>query len=231
VYRYFPDKGALFAAASETLNHAEAPPVVPAADARTHVLEAALTVFSTRGIHATTLREIAEQAGLSLSGLQWHFKNKEELVAAIADHLRLLPVVTAEAEAAASDAAPDLESQLTHIAQTVLATFRERPGMLRLVICEAQVYPDVARLASTQIVQRAFPLLTRIFEMHARRGTLRPGPAAVRAHAFISLLYMLILTRPIIGSLLPDDETCVREHVQLLLHGVTAQPRGETAAP
>ncbi len=218
VYRYFPSKAALVAAAA-----ANGAPRV--ADSRTKILEAALAVFGERGIHAATLQEIAARAGLSLSGLHWHFKNKDELVTALADRSVLLPTVAREV-AAAPDA--DLETQLTHVAAAALQGLGRYRGLLRALLCEADVYPDVARLVATKTAGRGLPLLAELFEQHARRGTLRPGPARVRAQAFISMLAVLVLIRPALGELIPeDDQACTREYVQIMLRGVLAEPGGQ----
>src|SRR4051794_11974234 len=63
VYRYFSDKTALLAAAGAGDREGALP-----TDPRARILEAALDVFGERGIHASTLAEIAGRAGLSLSG-------------------------------------------------------------------------------------------------------------------------------------------------------------------
>jgi AcrR family transcriptional regulator len=186
------------------------------------VIEAALEVFGERGVHAATLKEIAARAGLTLSGLHWHFKNKEELVAGLVDSLPLLPALRDEASQA--DTA-DLERQLRHIAAVVLGTMRARPGLFRLVLCEGNLYPDVRRLFVEQGAGRALPVLAGIFEEHARRGELRPGPSRVRATAFMSLLAMLHLLRPALGDLVQaDDEALVDEYIRIVLRGVLAAP-------
>lgn len=43
------------------------------------VLDAALALFSTQGFRATTLRQIAERAGLSVGNIYHHFPNKLEV--------------------------------------------------------------------------------------------------------------------------------------------------------
>ncbi|MCB9378122.1 MAG: TetR/AcrR family transcriptional regulator [Holophagales bacterium] len=43
------------------------------------VLDAALALFSTQGFRATTLRQIAERAGLSVGNIYHHFPNKHEI--------------------------------------------------------------------------------------------------------------------------------------------------------
>jgi TetR/AcrR family transcriptional regulator, mexJK operon transcriptional repressor len=215
VYRYFGDRTALLRAAAEARGDDRA-----ALDARAQILDAALAVFAERGIPAATLREIAQRAGLSLSGLHWHFRNKEELVAALATHVPVLPAITAELGLAATS---DLEDQLAHIAQVALAFLREHQAVLRLAIAEMERYPDVARLVSQHTVGRVLPLLGLLFERHTQRGLLTPGPSMVRAQAFMSMLVMRVLMQPAIGDLLElDAEASAREYVQILLHGIQA---------
>src|SRR5436305_36969 len=135
---------------------------------------------------------------------------------------------TREAELAAS---ADLETQLAHVAQAALESLTRYRGLFRLSLCEAGVYPDVARLVATQTAGRGLPLLAELFERHARRGTLRPGPARVRAQAFVSMLAMLVLMRPALGDLIPeDDAACAREYVQIMLRGVLAGQGGRDHA-
>jgi AcrR family transcriptional regulator len=46
-------------------------------------LQAALQEFVTYGYHGTTVRSIAERAGLSVPGLYYHHRNKQELLATL----------------------------------------------------------------------------------------------------------------------------------------------------
>jgi AcrR family transcriptional regulator len=213
VYRHFPGRNALARAA--------AGPDARGLGPRDQIIEAALAVILHRGLHVTTLREVADRAGVSLSGLHWHFKNKLELFAGVADYMRVLPTIAEEASHA-DDA--DLEEQLTRIADVALATFRERPGLVRIIFCDTMAYPQVAHLFMTQVTGRALPLLSGLFEAHVRRGTARPGPAAARAQAFMSTILMYVMLSPLLGDLLPDEQTCVREYVQIFVRGINTQP-------
>jgi AcrR family transcriptional regulator len=220
VYRYFPDRTALMLAAGAT-NCGEHP-----VEPRARIIEAALAVFAERGLHAATLAEIASRAGLTLSGLHWHFKNKDELVAAVAESLPILPTMMQEAlRAEVGDV--DLESQLTHIAMVGLKMMAQRRSALRLIIFEAGIHPDVAQFGRTHTIGRLLPMLASIFEVHEHHGALRPGSARVRAQAFLGMLLALALLRPSFDDLLePDDEATVREYVQIVLRGVLAVPQG-----
>ena len=190
---------------------------------RERILEATLAVAGERGIHAATLEEIASRAGLSLSGLHWHYKNRDELLADLARYVPFLTTIETEV-ALAETADADLETQLTHIAEVILENAGKRRGVMRFMLLEAEVYPEVARLASTHTIGRALPLLARLFEQHARSGKLRPSSAQVRAQAFVGMIMMLILLRPAFASLLaPNDNETVHEYVQIMLHGILAE--------
>jgi AcrR family transcriptional regulator len=223
LYRYFHDKASLLRAAGvshEQLSNGVKP--------RIRILEAMIEIAGERGLHAATLEEIANRAGLSLSGLHWHFKNKDELVAELAQYIPLLSIIEAEA-AQAAIAGIDLESQLTRLALRLLQEMEKYRGVARFAILEASVYPEVARLASRHTIGRILPLLVRLFEEHERRGNLRPGSAQARAQAFLGMFMVPLLFRPAFSSLLaPDDEETAREYIDILLHGILAKPEAES---
>jgi TetR/AcrR family transcriptional repressor of uid operon len=54
---------------------------------KAQILAAALTCFSRKGYHQTTMDDIVEEAGLSKGGLYWHFSSKKELFLALFDQL------------------------------------------------------------------------------------------------------------------------------------------------
>jgi AcrR family transcriptional regulator len=217
VYRHFADKTALLQAAGAGDTNG-ALPVEP----RARVLEAALDVFGERGIHAATLSEIASRSGLSLSGLHWHFRNKDELLAGIAESLPIASTLLAESLRAASDDA-DLEAQLTQIASVAIPFLARRRALVRLVIFETAIHPDVARLARQHTVGRFLPLLTSVFERHAQRGTIRLGSARARAQAFLGMMVVPSLLRPTFDDLLePDAATTIRESIQIMMRGILA---------
>jgi TetR/AcrR family transcriptional regulator, regulator of cefoperazone and chloramphenicol sensitivity len=50
---------------------------------RSRLLEAAADVFAERGYHAATIKEITDRAGASLASVNYHFRDKSELYAAV----------------------------------------------------------------------------------------------------------------------------------------------------
>ena len=52
---------------------------------RQRIQDVALDLFIERGYEATSLREIAEQLGVTKAALYYHFKTKEDIVASLMD--------------------------------------------------------------------------------------------------------------------------------------------------
>ncbi|MEV4550445.1 TetR/AcrR family transcriptional regulator [Nonomuraea wenchangensis] len=55
------------------------------ADTRTRIQEVALRLFTEQGYEATSLREIAEELGVTKAALYYHFKTKDDIVASLVD--------------------------------------------------------------------------------------------------------------------------------------------------
>jgi TetR/AcrR family transcriptional repressor of uid operon len=53
-------------------------------DRREQILEAAMSCFAKRGFHQTSMHDISAEAGISVGLIYRYFKNKEEVIAAIA---------------------------------------------------------------------------------------------------------------------------------------------------
>src|SRR5580698_4728775 len=58
-----------------------------AASTRERILDAALDLFVTQGYDGTSLRQIAEQLGVTKAALYYHFESKEDILMAL--HMRL----------------------------------------------------------------------------------------------------------------------------------------------
>ena len=54
---------------------------------RRQIADALLRTAATRGLHATGMREVAAEAGVSLRLVQYYFGTKEELLLAAMQHL------------------------------------------------------------------------------------------------------------------------------------------------
>lgn len=94
------------------------------------ILDAAVQVFSVRGVSRTTLANIAKEAGVTRGAIYWHFKNKEDLLGALWEQL-LLPFEPINQAIENPDEPDPLgKFQQTHIA--FFKSLKETPQLLQL---------------------------------------------------------------------------------------------------
>ncbi len=98
------------------------------------ILDAAVTVFSTKGYHGTLVDEIAAEADTSKGGVYFHFPNKQAIFLALLD--RLAAILRDRVEAAVADE-PDPLKRAEAALRVVLETFGSHRRLARLFMVEA----------------------------------------------------------------------------------------------
>ena len=68
------------------------PKRVDPAERRAHIVEALLTIVGQRGIDAVSLREVAQEAGVSMGAVQHYFASKDEMLSYALEHWLALSV-------------------------------------------------------------------------------------------------------------------------------------------
>ncbi|MBF6557886.1 MAG: TetR/AcrR family transcriptional regulator [Acidimicrobiales bacterium] len=81
-----PDVATLADADADVFADAD-PSLDPAPDTRQRILDVALDLFTEQGFDGTSLRQIAEQLGVTKAALYYHFESKDSILMAL--HLRL----------------------------------------------------------------------------------------------------------------------------------------------
>ncbi|MER5612360.1 MULTISPECIES: TetR/AcrR family transcriptional regulator [unclassified Streptomyces] len=160
--------------------------------ARKHqaILEAATTVFLSKGYSGTSMDDIAKLAAVSKQTVYKHFADKEklfsEIVLATTDRIDgmidLVAAVPADADA--------LEENLTRLARQFLAALT-RPQVLqlrRLIIANADTFPELGAAWYEQGFERVLVTLSETFRHLADEGLLRTDDAMLAAHHFAGLL-------------------------------------------
>ncbi len=112
---------------TETRRPAEAGGAHTRGDKRERLLRAAADLFHRRGVHRSTLAEIAQQAEVPLGNVYYHFRTKESLVEAVIEsHLAALRAGFVEWERD-----PDLRHRLV----SFIRAGRARPELVSLYGC------------------------------------------------------------------------------------------------
>ena len=91
---------------------------------RQRIIDAARTVFLTRGVSRTTLEHIAAEAQETLGAVYWHFKNKTEIIYAIRDCV-FLPLIDRMDDTLATASLTDDIDALTQIENSLCDTINE----------------------------------------------------------------------------------------------------------
>lgn len=90
-----------------------------AQETRRKLIDAAGQVFAERGLHAATLQEITDRAGVNKAAVNYHFRDKFELYAAVVRHCLSL-ANTPRAEEMTGPPAERLRLLITHIMKDIL---------------------------------------------------------------------------------------------------------------
>ncbi len=189
---------------------------------RLAIEDAALTLFMEQGYHATSMRQIANQAGLALGGLYNHFSSKEDMFAAIIidkhPYKQILPLVMA----AKGDSA---EEFIRNAARALVTELGNRPELLKLFFIELVEFngKHMSRLIG-EIAPRIIPLFEELIRL---RKNLRNIPAPVLVRSFLGMFFSfyfteLIIQNSVIGKLMPKNSFDM--FVDIYLHGVIKEP-------
>ena len=126
----------------------------PAQDIRQEVLKAALRTYARSGISATTLEDIAAEAGVTKSTVCWHFHSKEELLSALVreycPHSLLEPAIE-QFSRDLQESVLDDETIFRRLAAALYDAFNEQGDYTRLAILLLYTHPEMAQLLAEKI--------------------------------------------------------------------------------
>lgn len=180
--------------------------------------DAAIELFMEQGYHATTMRQIAEQAELSLGGIYNHFSSKEEIFQAIIidkhPYKKIFPaIIEAQGET--------VEEFIHNAAQIVMKELKSQPYFIKLMLIEIVEFNGKhgASLIK-EIAPKALPIFEKVIKL---RKNLRITHPALLFRSFIGMImsYMLteiIISNSIIQKLMPKNVADV--YVDIYLYGI-----------
>ncbi len=178
---------------------------------RNQLLDTALRLFGEKGVENTSIKDIAEEAGVA-QGLVYHyFRNKEDLLVEVLQRrspmLPLRDLLTSLQDQPATEALPML-------AQGVYAIMTERRDLLSIILREAAVNPSmIERLAGFR--EEIFGMVARYLEARIAAGELRPHNPRTTVQALaVSIMTLRVMNMP--------PEPFISELVETLLHGIVA---------
>lgn len=196
------------------------------AEPRERILAAATLLFARQGYAATGVRELADEAGVNLSMVNYYFGSKQGLLKALIERFfqRYSEVVMQIAESPGP-----FEDNIRRFARAVVDLFREDPDMVRIAMTELPMdMPDLAEFKAAKVrnlLSHVYPLF--LDEVLAISD--RPLEIQVAGPAFVSSITWHFLMRPVIQRIFEmefDDEfyeTFPDRIADLFLYGVVGK--------
>lgn len=181
------------------------------------IVDAAYDLIVKRGYAATSMRQIADKAGLALGSIYNHFPSKEEVfVAVIQDRHPLLQIVplldTVEGET--------VEAFASNAAHTLIAELGHHPEFLNLLLIEIVEFKG-------EHVPVVFKKMLPMIEQLASRlsnlqGNMREIPQFVLARAFLGMFFSFFITELLLNrtSFMESQIDALDHFVDIFLHGI-----------
>ena len=184
---------------------------------RQTIEEAAYELFLEQGYSATSMRQIAEKAGVALGGIYNHFSGKEEIFAAIIHdkhpYKQIIPLIAA----APGDTA---EEFIRGAAQALVDELGRRPDFLKLMFIEIVEF-NTKHVADifVEVLPDVLPLIQRV---QSPAGALRPIPAPLILRAFMGMFFSFYITEMMVGDIMPIEmrEQGLESFVDIFLRGI-----------
>lgn len=190
------------------------------------ILDAALDLFVERGYAATRLDDVAQRAGVSKGTVYLYFDSKEDLFKAVIRSGIVRAIEEAEQRV------DRFEGASADLLRTLVAGWWDQIGSTRhsgipkLMISEAQNFPELARFYNAEVIQRGSGLFARAVQRGIDRGEFRPVNVDYTVRALVSPLIMRsILQHSFLACAGPEDfdVPAYFEHtVDLLVNGLRA---------
>jgi AcrR family transcriptional regulator len=197
---------------------------------RKQILDAALTLFSERGTARSSVRDIAQIAGITDAAIYYHFPSKRDLFEALIEErgftAALQNLETAEISEAAAIAPGDA---IRSIAEGALELMYANRGFMKVLMVEAMAEDPVAAEEYRMLVERWEKAQARILKVYAAQGILRTQEVDELAKqlvvtvigAFADYLMSPVTTTSLETKPPPELMQHVRVAMQHIVQGIT----------
>ena len=187
---------------------------------RARVVDVAYDLFLAQGYHGTSMRQIADRAGITMGGIYNHFAGKEAIWQAVLlerhPYHEILPLLR--------DAPGDtVADYVRNAAELMITALGRRTDLLNLMFIELVEFggkhlPDLFRTVMPQVSALGQSFGTK-------QGALRPIPLPLLARSFAGLFISFYITEQMmpadLHALMGDD--ALDAMVDIYLHGILAE--------
>ncbi len=190
---------------------------IQAEETRLHIMDAALEVFAAKGFRGSSIKDIAEAAGVS-QGLMYHyFASKKELLATTIEHHSFLPELRRLLPEKEGSPAGEVFKE---IAEKFLDTLDAKKPLVKILIRDIAFDPENSD-AWARMCQEGVALLKQFIENRIASGEFRPHNAEVTARCMLALIVVYHFTGEVFKASPVSRHEYVEEALNDILYGVT----------
>jgi AcrR family transcriptional regulator len=191
------------------------------AETRNHIIEEAYMLFIDRGYNATSLRDISQQAGVTVGAVYNHFDTKEAIWVAVLNekhpYHQIIPLLEqVEGE--------NIEDLVRRAAQALVKELLNRPDLFNMMFIEIVEFKAIH---IPFLYQAIVPHLANLRKsIGGKTGRFRDIPEPTLLRSFVGLFFSYYVT----GILLKDlpgggaDQASLDHFVDMFLYGVMENP-------
>ncbi len=184
---------------------------------RIAIEEAAYELFLEQGYSATSMRQVAERAGLAVGGIYNHFASKDAIFEAIIHDKHPYKQILALVSAVPGETVDEF---IHNAAQALVEELGRRPDFLKLMFIEIVEF-NTKHMAGLmeEIIPQVLPLIQRI---QSPDGALRPIHPAIILRAFLGMFFSYFIMEMMAGQVMPPEmrEDSLDIFVDIFLHGI-----------
>ena len=199
------------------------------------LLDAAETVFTRKGVAASTLNDIAVEAGMTRGAIYWHFKDKGELVRAMCERATLpMEAMVNEVMAVAGDDPLGSVRRLTVHALTQIAESKRQHTVFDILFHKCEKTGEMAEVFERELESRneCHSQIEGLLKQAVKRGQL---PVDTDTHLAMQALHSYLIGLMHEWLLAPESYDLAKQAeplVDVLLAGLAvAPPRKRLRSP
>jgi AcrR family transcriptional regulator len=181
------------------------------------IVDAAYDLMVEQGYAATSMRQIADKAGLALGGIYNHFSSKDEVFRAILEErhpfFQIVPLLnSAEGES--------IDAFARNAAHTLIAELGHHPEFLNLMLIEIVEFKgEHVPLIFEKMLPMVLPLAQRLSSLE---GNVREMPPLVLVRAFLGMFFSYFITETLLSqtAFVEMQDNALDHFVDIFLHGI-----------
>jgi AcrR family transcriptional regulator len=185
---------------------------------RLEIIQGAHDLFVRQGYHGTSMRQIAQQAGIALGGLYNHFESKEDVFRAVFleyhPYRTVVPMIM-------SARRETFEQFVTDSFHHIITVLREKPDFMKLMFVEIVEFNSqhVEEMFLT-VLPQVLPVIEDV--VHINQNELLPIPPLLIMRTFIGSFFAFYLTETMLGPYAPPEfsQNAEDRFIEVLLHGI-----------